>query len=389
VKSDLLTSLPIVPEDYDIARYEKMDYSKCHSEMLPIERRFVNGLLRYYQPKNILEVGVSRGGGTVNLLNAIEDMPDANLTSIDKLDYFYADKSIPVAVDVKEVFPCYPAGKWRLVTGKDPSEVMESFGKVFDFVVIDTAHTHPIESFNFLCVLPYLKDGAVVIMHDISMFIFYNGRFLAPRTLMCSVVAEKLLPRHEYDFLYGYGPTVRNIVALQIIPDTRKYIGNVFQALMLPWETYSADDTENVRKHLSKHYTSEQMDDFDKAMRINAAWIASGKRTFDIAHLRSAWMKWNGRPVIFYGAGSKMGEILSYLRAIDVPFNFPIWDQHADKIGEIDGHKVTKPDLETHVPYGHVAVITIKTESAARSVREKLENIGYIVFNGTEDFAAG
>jgi hypothetical protein len=71
-----------------------------------------------------------------------------------------------------------------------------------------------------------------------------------------------------------------------------------------------------------------------------------------------------------------------------VPFNFPIWDQNAEKIGDIDGHKVTKPDLETRVPYGHAAVITIADRAVARPVRDKLESIGYIVFNGTEDFAA-
>jgi predicted O-methyltransferase YrrM len=397
MKSDLLTSLPIVPEEYDIACYEKVDYSKCNSLMHPIERRFINGLLRYYQPQNILELGLSRGGGTINLLNAIEDMPGANLTSIDKRDYYsYTDKSkfIPIAIDAKEFFPCYPASKWRLVTGKDTSEVMESFGEKFDFVVIDTAHNHPIESFNFLCILPYLRDGAVVVMHDISASVFNNGYCVAPRTLMCSVVAEKLLPRLEYDFLRHFSRDgssnilVRNIVAMQIIPDTRKYISNVFQALMLPWETYPADDIENVRTLLSKHYTPEQMDDFGKAMEINSAWHVSGKRTFDIARPRNTWTKWDGRPVIFYGAGSKMREILHCLRAIDVPFNFPIWDQYAEKIGDIDGHKVTKPDLETRVPYGHAAVITIADRAAARPVRERLESIGYIVFNGTEDFAA-
>jgi cellulose biosynthesis protein BcsQ len=44
--------------------------------------------------------------------------------------------------------------KWELIRGKDPSEVMESIGKKFDFAVIDTAHLHPVETLNFLCVLP-------------------------------------------------------------------------------------------------------------------------------------------------------------------------------------------------------------------------------------------
>jgi predicted O-methyltransferase YrrM len=389
VKSDLLTSLPIVPEEYDVAHHEKVDHAKYHSEMLPIERRFVNGLLRYYQPENVLEVGVARGGGTVNLLNAMDDMHGATLTSIDRVDYWYGDGITRVAACVKDAFQDYPVNKWKLLTGKDPSEVMESLEKIFDFAVIDTAHGHPIESLNFLCILPYLKDGAIVLLHDISLFVAKDGNCsLAPRTLMCSVVAEKLSPRSEYVFTHSRSETVRNIVALQITPDTRKYVGNIFQALMLPWEIYPADDIENVRKHLSKHYAREQMDDFDKAAGLNVTWIASGKRTFSITCLRNAWTKWAGRPVVFYGAGTKMKDILRYLKTIEVPFDFPIWDQNAEKIGEIDGHKVTKPDLETSAPYGHVAVITIADKAVAYSVREKFERLGYIVFHGTEDFAA-
>jgi predicted O-methyltransferase YrrM len=389
MKSDILTSLPIVPEEYDVVRYEKVDYSKCRSEMHSIERRFVNGLLRYYEPENVLEVGVSRGGGTVNLLNAIEDMPGVTLTSIDRVDYWHGDKSVPVAADAKEAFPDCPTDKWKLIIGKDPSEVMESLGKKFDFAVIDTDHGHPIESLNFLCILPYLKDGSIVLLHDVSFFVSQNRVCtLAPRTLMCSVVGEKLLPETEYVFKYPHSEPVHNIIAIQITSDTRKYIGNVFQAMMLPWETYPADDIENVRNHLSKHYTSQQMNDFGKAARINSVWHASDKKTFNITRFRNAWMKWAGRPVVFYGAGSKMKKILCPLRVIDVPFDFPIWDQNAEKIGEIEGHKVTKPDFETHVPYGHVAVITIADKDIAHSVREKLESIGYIVFHGTEDFAA-
>jgi predicted O-methyltransferase YrrM len=65
-------------------------------EMTDTERRFVNGLIRYHRPKRLLEIGVSQGGGSLVMLNAIRDIPEAHLTSVDIAEHFYRDKNIPV-----------------------------------------------------------------------------------------------------------------------------------------------------------------------------------------------------------------------------------------------------------------------------------------------------
>ena len=73
----------IAYEDYGSETFEKIDWSALHSEMSHTERRFVNGLIRFFRPENVLEVGVSLGGGTVNILSAISDNPVASLVSMD------------------------------------------------------------------------------------------------------------------------------------------------------------------------------------------------------------------------------------------------------------------------------------------------------------------
>jgi len=68
------------------------------------ERFFINGLIRYYQPKTILEIGIAKGDGTVNILNAISDMPNSSLVSIDSLQFHYRDADALVGSDIS-VYP--------------------------------------------------------------------------------------------------------------------------------------------------------------------------------------------------------------------------------------------------------------------------------------------
>lgn len=61
--------------EYDQEYYNNLvedDYK--YSEMDNAERKFIHGLIRYYKPKRILELGVAEGGGSIVLLNAIQDM---------------------------------------------------------------------------------------------------------------------------------------------------------------------------------------------------------------------------------------------------------------------------------------------------------------------------
>ena len=256
-------------EEYCREISEKIDWSALHSEMSPIERRFVGGLLRYFTPANVLEVGVSLGGGTVNILNAIRDNPAASLVSIDRSKVWWNDNRTPVASDVFKTFPDLSEDKWRLILGKDPSEVLEPLGRVFDFAVIDTAHLHPVESLNFLCALPYLQDGAIVVLHDTSLMIRVR-KCLASRVLLSSVSAEKCFPREgDHPGLGG----VANIAALVISADTKKYISDVFEALMIPWAIFPESDITNVRAFLARHYDEYCLGVFDTAVGLNSRWL--------------------------------------------------------------------------------------------------------------------
>jgi predicted O-methyltransferase YrrM len=296
MKSDLLTDLPVVPEEYDAENYNKQTvFPFC--EMTDTERRFIHGLIRYYEPQKLIELGVARGGSTVNIINSIADRPEASLTSIDLADFYYGDKTTPVGDAAKRSFPDLPEGKWNLFSGKDPVELIEKIDTVFDFAVIDTSHILPTEAMNFLTVLPYLRDGAIVVLHDITLYTeILSKQCIGPKILEIAVTAPKLRPK-PYDFIFE-GNKLVNICAFQINADTRKYIGSVFSALELPWGPKAIPD-ERLRNvfydFFNRHYEKEYAEMFMRAALI--------QNVFRIDFIKLITNALGGREFCLFGAG--------------------------------------------------------------------------------------
>lgn len=84
-----------------------------------VEGRFLNGIIRYFKPRKILEVGVAAGGSSAIILNAIKDMDESKLYSVDlsKQHFMKSDKATGYAVS--EFFPeLIGQNQWELRTGK-------------------------------------------------------------------------------------------------------------------------------------------------------------------------------------------------------------------------------------------------------------------------------
>ena len=66
--------------------------------------------------------------------------------------------------------------KWTLYIGRLTSQVIETIGNDIDLAFTDTVHVTPGEMLDWLMVLPFLKDEAILVFHDI--FILYNSKKL-------------------------------------------------------------------------------------------------------------------------------------------------------------------------------------------------------------------
>lgn len=377
--------------------YQQEGYNKLtkedvkFSEMAEVERRFVHGLIRYTKPQRILEIGVAEGGGTIVLLNAIEDMPDTTVTSLDIATDFYFDKT------KKTGFSCMDKHgdhkQWNLKTGKDPAEVIESLAseEKFDFVVLDTMHIHPIESLNFLSILPFLSENCVLVLHDIglyamnrgdvsegdSIFRYFPKEPFATKLLFDTLVGDKIkIPPQEYgDIIYP------NIGACQLNSDTRKYIGNVFSMLEFPWGYYP-DKLCFIRDLVEKHYDVSFVKDLDRVAEKNSVLILNYNKSYEKTFLlETSPVHYQAKKMIFYGCGD---YIRFYLINQKLAFSHPvmeIWDMNAEKVDtSIFRNDITvkAPDFQCSDKDNVMVVITLDPKKGqVESVKSTLLSHGF------------
>jgi predicted O-methyltransferase YrrM len=241
------------------------------------EQKFFHGLIRKIKPKKIVEIGVSSGGSAVLILNAIKDIENARLFSIDKLNYCYRNKTKKPGYLVEEQFPEL-MNKWTLYIGTLTSQVIETIGNDIDFAFIDTMHITPGEMLDWLMVLPFLKEEAIVVFHD--TYVLYNSQlYINTKTitsnnqLFCYVRGELILPQ------YGNKIFNRNIGALKLAPEQKYYYYQYFLALAIQWEYMpSISDIQFMRDFFMKYYGQKYVDIFDEALEKNKIYLDNYKK---------------------------------------------------------------------------------------------------------------
>ncbi len=234
------------------------------SMMADYERAFLNSLIRQYKPKKLLELGVAKGGSSVVMLNAIKDIEDAKLYSIDYLDYLYCDNSKKVGYAVKERVPEL-VNRWELKTNGLPCDFMDEIGGDIDFVLIDTMHINPGEILDFLMVLPYLKENAVVVFHDTALHVISSEpcQFKIANTnnlLMSAIKGKKILPEFFDSHIFP------NIGAVELNKSTRENIWDIFNIIKQPW-VYAINQEEvgKIVNCFEKQYGTKLTNIFVKA----------------------------------------------------------------------------------------------------------------------------
>ena len=167
------------------------DEENNRSEMTYLERKFLNGVVRTVKPKKILEVGVAAGASSSIILNAIKDIDDSFLYSVDYNNEYYRDTSKMSGFIVNKEFQ-HLSNKWKLYTGGVTAKFIESIGRNIDLCLLDAMHRNPGEFLDFLMVLPYLKKGAVLVIHDIQLFL-KQVTAVTCGTLFASIKGKKII----------------------------------------------------------------------------------------------------------------------------------------------------------------------------------------------------
>jgi predicted O-methyltransferase YrrM len=127
----------------------------------PRERLCLYSLVYSLQPKRVLEIGRARGGSTLILAHALKHVAESRFVSID-----------PNLLPLHSISPELKARLSPAVTFIDGFSPAENYnacaaarGK-FDFVFIDANHYYKPCLTDILGVVPFLSDGAVIVLHD-------------------------------------------------------------------------------------------------------------------------------------------------------------------------------------------------------------------------------
>ena len=251
------------PEEYEQEYLKKIEKKLGGALLFEIDMKFINGMIRKYKPKKILEVGVAGGGSSAIILNAIQNIENSHLYSIDKMTKAYNRKEKETGWIVKENFSNL-MNKWTLFTGGITSNFIEQIGEDIDLVFIDTVHESPGEWLDIIQVMPFLKKtNAIVMIHDIKyQFLIRKVFYSSNDHLFTYLKGKKIMPKVP--------DVIPNIGAVLLDDDQKKHYFDYFFALTSTWSYIpNIEEWNFIRDFIVKYYDKELIKIFDSAYKLN------------------------------------------------------------------------------------------------------------------------
>ena len=253
---------------------EKMKYYSLW-QLSGYQPYFINGIIRKYKPRKCLEVGVAHGGSSIIILNAIKDIRNSFLVSLDLNTELYCNNKFKTGYRVQKYFPELTK-KWKLYTGDQSHKFLDKLNLKFDFLLLDTAHFSPGELINIIEILPFLEESAIIVLHDIFYHLPSNHYYIPKENkfhpsnilLMTSLYGDKVIIERN-------DRKLDNIGAIRLYPNQKKYYLNYFILLLTPWEYMPKENhIRDLRKFIKKYYKKEiYLNLFNKAVEENRIYI--------------------------------------------------------------------------------------------------------------------
>ena len=133
--------------------------------------QFLCDLIKESQPAKCFEVGVASGMSTTFLLKALAKVgPETELVSVDISQQYYADRTKQVGYIVDAAIPELGCKYGMHFNHWSADAEKFASGEKFDFVFIDAHHSHPWATLDTMLVLPFVKPGTWIALHDIALY---------------------------------------------------------------------------------------------------------------------------------------------------------------------------------------------------------------------------
>ncbi len=264
----------IIPTDglnYDISRMKDVKLL-----MSPTDLKFLIRMLKIRNPKKILEIGVCNGGSSYYLLK--ESSPKSIVHSVDIETECPHDRTKMCGYTVEENLNREIwENRWIKHLGMDVIDCIDEIGGDIDFVLIDTVHTMPGEFLSYLAIIPYLKKGAVVVLHDVydnyheiingKMLTTWNADSFCTGLLLSSVPSKKK---------YMPDDDVPNIGAFIQSGKEMDYVMDVLRALFVKWRYIPEEMMDKYSVMIREKYGEKASKFFDECLKMQYE-IKNGK----------------------------------------------------------------------------------------------------------------
>lgn len=154
------------------------------------EAYFLYNIIKTFKPNTVCELGVASGWSTSIILKAINELMAASpeesfrYSGIDIASKCYYDDTLDIGYVTKILLD---EGQYfgKINVEKDLTHfAVEYQSQEIDLLFIDANHSHPCPAFDLLAALPYLKNDAVVALHDTNLpivnqnFPHYGAKYL-------------------------------------------------------------------------------------------------------------------------------------------------------------------------------------------------------------------
>ena len=217
--------------------------------------------------KNIVEIYTAQGGGTSIILNAIQDIENSHLYSID------LSNSKNIGKCVRKIFPEF-LNKWTLFQGDVAAKFIEQIGNNIDMVFIDSAHYEPGEILDFLIIFPFLKENAIVGFHDIGNQITHSKS----RNEWAPYIIFNIIRGKEY--LPSGNKRLKHDIGIKILDsDQNKYIHDYFRALGGQWQYFPKDNhIKLISEYFKKYYDNDCLIMFNETVEFNREFVKNNPK---------------------------------------------------------------------------------------------------------------
>ena len=140
----------------------------------------------------------------------------------------------------------------EILTGQQPHQFLIKLNKKIDFIFLDTAHSAPGEMLNFIELLPFLNENAILVLHDILWHFRSKKKFHPSNVYLYPVIyGNKVLIKNE-------NGSIGNIGAIFLYNNQEKYYLNYFFLLLDFWEYMpKVKEINNLKIFIKKFYKKD------------------------------------------------------------------------------------------------------------------------------------